>query len=27
LIEQRATAFDPLLEPELTRQRIKHFFG
>lgn len=27
LIEQREGGYDPALEPELRRQRIKHFFG
>jgi acetyltransferase-like isoleucine patch superfamily enzyme len=27
LIEQREGSFDPVLEPELLRQRVKHFFG
>ena len=27
LIEGRAGQFDPVLEPELVRQRVKHFFG
>jgi acetyltransferase-like isoleucine patch superfamily enzyme len=27
LIEQRDGAMDPQLEPELTRQRLEHFFG
>lgn len=27
IIKQREGGFDPKLEPELTRQRLKHFFG
>lgn len=27
LIAQRAGSFDPAMEPELVRQRVKHFFG
>jgi acetyltransferase-like isoleucine patch superfamily enzyme len=27
LIEQRASEYDPAMEPELVRQRVKYFFG
>jgi hypothetical protein len=27
LIEKRNTEYDPVLEPELTRLRVQHFYG